>query len=147
MKLSSVSPLRRRASDPIDFWLNEFLAPQTSRPNLIAATTPAVNILEHDDKFEIQLAVPGFNKADFKIDVEDDRLLISLEHDADKVDQEKPTFRSRGFAFGSFEKSFILNKDIDQEKIQANYEQGILSIDLPKVAAAIKPEPKTITVG
>ncbi|NND06960.1 MAG: Hsp20/alpha crystallin family protein [Saprospiraceae bacterium] len=147
MKLSSVSPLRRRTTDPIDFWLNEFLAPQTSKPNRPVATKPAVNILEQDDKFQIQLAVPGFSKADFKIDVEDDRLLISLVQESEKADQEKPTYRRRGFVYGPFEKSFILNKDIDQKKIQANYDQGILSIELPKVAAAIKPEPKTISVG
>jgi len=57
------------------------------------------------------------------------------------------TYRQRGFTYGPFEKSFQLNKDIDQDKIKATYEQGILSISLQKVAAAIKPEPKTIEVA
>ena len=147
MKLSTARPSRHRIADPIDFWLNDFLGQHPSRSDRPATSNPAVNILEHDDKFEVQLAVPGYEKEDFKIDIKDDRLIISLEDKSKAADEGVVTYRQRGFTYGPFEKSFQLNKDIDQDKIKATYEQGILSISLQKVAAAIKPEPKTIEVA
>ncbi|MCX6271623.1 MAG: Hsp20/alpha crystallin family protein [Bacteroidetes bacterium] len=91
---------------------------------------PAANIQENSDSFIIDLAVPGMKKEDFSIRLEKDTLIISSEKET-KTD-ESVIYSRQEFTTGSFSRSFILPKTIETEKIEAGYEQGILSVTLPK---------------
>ena len=109
--------------------------------------SPAVNISESNDGFTLDLAAPGFQKDDFKIEMEDDLLTISAKVKDDKEEQEK-NFTRKEFIRKSFKRSFRLAEDkINREEIQASYMDGVLSIDLPKKEEA-KPLPvRTIRIS
>lgn len=105
------------------------------------SSTPAVNIMETDDGFKVEMAVPGMNKEDFHIDLDKDVLTISAE---DKFEnEEKDTegrYTRREFSYSSFNRSFNLPKMIDGDKITATYMDGVLGITIPKKEEA-KPKP------
>jgi len=90
-----------------------------------------VDIFETDKEFEIQLSVPGMSKNDFKIEVNEDNLTISGERKLVKEGSEKK-FHSIETSYGNFSRSFSVPKNIDQDNIKASYENGILSLTLPK---------------
>lgn len=92
---------------------------------------PAANVLEKDDAFEIEFAVPGMNKEDFKINVENNVLAVTSEKEITKEEKEM-NFTRKEFSYGAFTRSFTLPKSIDIEKIDAAYENGILKVKLPK---------------
>ena len=92
---------------------------------------PPVNIKENENNFSIDFAAPGFNKADFKINVDDKTMLISAEISEEKNDEEK-NYTRKEFAYNSFSRSFNLPQTIDVDKIQATYKDGILSLLAPK---------------
>lgn len=96
--------------------------------------TPATNIAETDQAFQIEIAVPGFNKEDFRIHVEKDVLNISTEINKEEKNEEKagPVYRMREFGHCSFNRSFNLGETIDTDGIKAEYTNGILVVTLPK---------------
>lgn len=96
------------------------------------AKTPAVNVLEDKDSFNIELAAPSYKKSDFKIEIDQNILTISTE----KVELEKEknsNYSLREFVYDSFSRSFTLPKHVNKEEISAIYEGGILTLSLPKV--------------
>ena len=93
--------------------------------------TPQVDILEHEKSFEIQLALPGMNKNDFSIEMNEGKLVISGERKLENEKNEK-NYRSIETQYGIFKRSFQLPQDIDEENIEAKYENGILNINVPK---------------
>ena len=93
---------------------------------------PATNIIEHKNEYELELAVPGYEKKDFKIDLEQNMLTISSTKEENHEENTKDYSRKE-FSSCSFSRSFTLPETIDKEKIQANYENGILHVSLPKV--------------
>ncbi|MFC2090564.1 Hsp20/alpha crystallin family protein [Bacteroidota bacterium] len=109
------------------------------------ATTPAVNIMEEDKEFRIDIAVPGLGKDDFTINLEDNVLSISSERKAEKQ-EEKSMYKRQEFNYASFCRSFRMNDSIDQEKINAKHSDGILSVFLPKKKEAVKQGPKQISI-
>ena len=92
---------------------------------------PAVNIKEENDKFVLEMAAPGMNKDDFKIDLDNYQLSISSEQKKEKKEKED-NYTRREFVYSSFSRSFTLPKTIDIDKIKADYKNGILSLTLPK---------------
>lgn len=107
---------------------------------------PAANILEHTDSFELAIAAPGLKKDDFKINLENSILTISVEVDDQKMEEGK-TYTRKEFYFGSFSRAFTLPKTIDLEKIKAEYENGILRVALPKKDEAKVEMKKEIRIG
>lgn len=104
-----------------------------------ARNMPSVNVTESEDGFKIELAAPGLNKEDFKITIEKHRLVISSEKESnEEVNEDKYTRRE--FNYSSFSRSFHLPKTIDRDKIEAEYENGVLGIVLPKKAEVLKDE-------
>jgi HSP20 family protein len=95
-------------------------------------STPAVNIYENNEKFEIEIAAPGLEKEDFKIDLKNDYLLVYSEKKDKKEEKEKGKLVRSEFRYSSFQRSFALPKDIDLNAIQANHKNGVLVIELPK---------------
>ncbi len=94
---------------------------------------PAVNIIENLTKFAIEIAAPGLKKEDFSIEVEEDTLKISSKRASEKEEDTDSTFRKREFNYESFERSFKLPENIEIDNIQANYEDGVLKVTLPKM--------------
>ena len=107
-----------------------------------SSTVPAVNIKELDSQFEIELAVPGMNKDDFEIEVEDGVLSISSTQEEEQVN-EKGKFTRQEFSYSSFRRSFKLPDSVDPTKIDATYKQGVLLVLLPKHKEA-QPQPKKL---
>lgn len=92
---------------------------------------PSANILENADNFQLELAAPGMNKEDFKIQLENNILTISAELEDEKREEGK-NYTRKEFYYGSFSRSFTLPKSVDLDKIQADYVNGVLKVTLPK---------------
>jgi len=93
--------------------------------------TPAVNIRENEDGFVLEMAAPGMQKSDFKINLDNNVLTLSSEKQEEK-EESNERYSRREFNYGSFTRSFSLPKTINLDKIKADYKDGILSINLPK---------------
>lgn len=96
-----------------------------------ALRTPAVNIAETDAQFEVELAVPGLNKEDIKINLDKNVLSVSADKKTETVDENKK-FTKREYSFNSFSRSFTLPESADQSKIEADYVNGILKLAIAK---------------
>jgi HSP20 family protein len=107
-----------------------------------SAGTPAVNIKELDNQFEIDLAVPGKKKSDFEIEVEEGLLSISSSMEEDQV-TEKAKFTRREFSYNSFKRTFTIPDSVDPSNIEAHYSEGVLKLSLPKRKEAL-PQPKKL---
>jgi HSP20 family protein len=111
-----------------NFFENEF--PSVTQSEYFK--TPAlVNVQDTKDSYAIQVAAPGFKKGDFSVKVENNLLTITGEkkQETEVVEQK---FKRKEFNFASFSRAFTLPKTIDVEKIAASYEDGILTVTLPK---------------
>lgn len=109
--------------------------------------TPQVNIKNEDKSFELDFIVPGFKKEDFKIEVKDNTLTVSSSVKNEKT-EDKENFVKREFFQQSFSRSFTLPENtVNEEKISAAYNNGILHISLPKLEEAAKPQPKLIEIS
>ncbi|MDR1602187.1 MAG: Hsp20/alpha crystallin family protein [Tannerella sp.] len=127
-----------------DFFGNEWVERQR-------VSSPAVNIVENNREYRVEIAAPGLTKDDFCIDIHDDDVLtVSVEkktdtqHDADKSKSNK--YLRREFSYTSFRQSLILPDDVDRENIKAKMEDGILYIDIPKIVKAEKTTVKKIAI-
>lgn len=92
---------------------------------------PAVNITDEKAEYKVALAVPGMKKDDFNIDIEGNLLTISCEKEVSKEEKEKK-FTRKEYSFSSFSRTFTLPEEVNKEKIEAHYENGVLSLSLPK---------------
>ena len=92
---------------------------------------PAVNIKEDEKKYQLDLAVPGIEKRDLKIEINEDVITVSSENKNEK-EENGDGFKRREFSYSSFCRSFYLPENVNKEKIEANYKDGILTISLPK---------------
>jgi len=103
-------------------------------------TLPSVNIKENQDAFEVELAAPGLEKSDFKVELNNSVLTISSEKKVENETNEGEQFTRREFSYQSFSRSFTLPNTVDGEKISAKYDSGILRVSIPKRDEA-KPKP------
>lgn len=92
---------------------------------------PSTNVIENDHSFKLEVAVPGFEKKDFKVEIQDDMLIISAEKEH-KSEEEKENYRKKEFSYSSIRRSFALPEHVKEDQIDAKYENGILNIVLPK---------------
>jgi HSP20 family protein len=105
---------------------------------------PAVNIIESENGFDIELAVPGMKKEDFKINVDKNLLTVSAEVKKEEAEKGK-TYSKKEFGFSSFSRSFTLPETVDQNNIEAAYTDGILKLTVAKKEEA-KLQPREIAV-
>jgi HSP20 family protein len=106
---------------------------------------PAVNITETKDDYQVSLAVPGMKKDDFKIDIDGNMLTISSETEESSEENEKK-FTRKEYNYSYFSRSFTLPEEINKEKIDAKYIDGVLKINLPRKEEAKKTTAKQIAV-
>lgn len=118
-----------------DFFDTDFM-PRTS------ATAPAINVKETDKNYVVELAAPGLKKDDFNVNVDNEgNLHIKMEAKTDKKEEDKKEhYLRREFSYSKFEQTLVLPDDVDKEKIAAKVNDGVLTVDLPKV---VKAEEKT----
>lgn len=105
---------------------------------------PAVNIVETNDDYQLELNVPGRKKDDFKITVDKNILTVSFEKKEEEKDENKKIIK-REFVMQSFKRSFTLDEKINADDINAKYEDGLLLLTLPK-KEEVKVLPKEIAV-
>lgn len=109
-------------------------------------TSPKVNIIESVDAYTLQMAVPGFKKSDFVIDLDNENLSITAEIKTDQSDS-KDNYTRKEFGYASFKRTFILPDTVEVDKIEASYKEGILNLNIPKREEA-KPKPaRTIEIS
>ena len=109
-------------------------------------TLPKVNIKETSDAFVVDMAVPGLKKSDFHIDLDNQVLSISTEMKEENEHKEE-NFTRREYGYSSFKRTFSLPESVDENKIDASYKDGILSIHLPKKEEAKQKPARTIKIS
>jgi len=119
--------------------------PRVSRKEGI--TMPSVNIIENGEYYRVEVAAPGMQKNDFKVELDNNVLTISSEFE-NKNEKKEENYTRREFNYGSFQRSFTLPEDVvDTDKINAKYNDGVLNIMIPK-REEVKPQPvRTIKIG
>lgn len=123
--------------------LESFLGKETVFNDSRNYGAASVNIREDEQKYELQLLAPGLQKEDFKISVDKNMLNISYERKEEEKETRDKWLRQE-FRMKPFKRSFALNEKIDVAGIQAQYEQGVLSVELPKKE---KEEPQTVSIS
>ena len=99
------------------------------------ATAPAINVIENEKDYRIELAAPGMSKEDFNIKLdEENNLVISMEKKNENKEEDKKNGRylRREFSYSKFQQTMILPDDVDKDAISASVEHGVLTVDLPK---------------
>ena len=99
----------------------------------MGSNLPSVNLKETDDKLQVELAAPGMKKEDFKVEIDNNMLMISSEKKEEKEEtRKKDNYVRKEFSYQSFFRSFTLPDSIDENKIEASYKDGILHVDIAK---------------
>ena len=125
-----------------DFFANDWM----TRTN---ATAPAINVIEDEKDYKVEVAAPGMNKEDFKVNVTDDNyLVLTMEKKNETKDEDKKRkYLRREFSYHKFEQSLALPEDVNKDEIKASVNDGILTIEIPKVKACEKkPTVKQIAI-
>ena len=125
-----------------DFWGEDLFPGNEQNWNL----TPAVNIIEGEQDFKVEVAAPGLLKEDFKVHIEKNILEISAEKKNENVTENKKFVRKE-FSFSEFKRTFSLPSYVDTEKIKAEHKNGILIVEIPKKDEAIPKPRKQIAVS
>ena len=115
----------------------------------VNATAPAINVMESDKDYQVELAAPGLKKEDFSVNINDDgNLVIKMEKKEENKEENKAThFLRREFSFSKYEQTLILPDDVEKEEIRAKMENGVLTIDMPKIVVSQKKPAREIVVG
>ena len=111
-----------------DFFDNDWMV----RAN---ATAPAINVIEGEKDYKVEVAAPDMTKEDFTIHLsENDELVIAMEkkNESKEEDKENKKYLRREFSYSKFEQRLVLPDDVEKEKINANVTDGVLTIELPK---------------
>jgi HSP20 family protein len=118
-------------------------------PKLFDAETrhslPAVNIIEGKDEYRIEIAAPGLNKEDFKVNLENSMLTVSSEKE-NKQDTDEKVMRKE-FSYYSFSRSFTLPQTVNAEKIRATHKDGVLQVIIPKKEEAKEKPSREIKIS
>jgi len=107
---------------------------------------PKVNIKETADNYVIEMAVPGLKKSDFKLDLDHHVLSISTEKKETHEEQEA-NYTRKEFGYSAFKRTFTLPETVNDDKISANYQDGILNILLPKKEEAKQKPARQIKIS
>jgi len=130
-----------------DFFTKDLFDWAFSNSSSTGTTVPAVNIVETNDNFVVEMAAPGMNKKDFQIELDNEILTISSEKKTENDLKEGDRFTRREFSYQSFRRSFHLPKSVvDDSKIKAKYENGVLRVVIWKKEEAKALPPRKIAI-
>ena len=115
----------------------------------MSATAPAINVKESATGYTVELAAPGMKKEDFNVHINDEgNLIIKMEQKEEQKEEDKSVrYLRREFSFTKFEQTLILPDDVDKEKISAKVENGVLTVELPKVVVEKVKVSRQINIG
>lgn len=121
-----------------DFFGNEWI-------EKASANAPAINIIEDDHNYKVEVAAPGLTKDDFNVKIgQDNQLIVSMEKKEEFKDEEKNgKYLRREFSYSHFQQSMLLPENAEKDKIEAKVENGILSILIPKKEQTQQPPKAT----
>ncbi|MEO6490407.1 MAG: Hsp20/alpha crystallin family protein [Ferruginibacter sp.] len=125
------NPLAKSFDGMMKDFINEFPAAVNKTVREDVLHFPPVNIVEKGNKYQLEIAAPGFEKADFNVKLEGKTLTISTEKKESTVDTTEKIIRKE-FSYKAINRSFTIDEKIDSENISARYENGILFLELPK---------------
>jgi HSP20 family protein len=113
-----------------------------------AATAPAINVLESDKDYTVELAAPGLKKEDFNVNINDEgNLVIKMEQkQEDKEEDKKDHYLRREFSYSKYEQTLILPDDVEKDSISARMENGVLTVQLPKMQQTVTKAGRQIEV-
>ena len=125
-----------------DFFDNEWMVKAN-------ATAPAINVIETEKAYKVELAAPGMTKEDFNVRIdEENNLVISMEKKSENKEEKKDgRYLRREFSYSKFQQTMILPENVDKDHISAQVENGVLNIELPKLSEEeVKKPDRTIEV-
>lgn len=125
-----------------DFFDNEWMVKAN-------ATAPAINVIETEKAYKVELAAPGMTKEDFNVRIdEENNLVISMEKKTENKEEKKDgRYLRREFSYSKFQQTMILPENVDKDQISAQVENGVLNIELPKLSEEeVKKPDRTIEV-
>lgn len=129
-----------------DFFSRELFNWGNNNYSSTLSTIPSVNIKENEHNFEVEVAAPGMEKQDFQITLEANLLTISSAK-KNQTEEKNEHYTRREFSYQSFQRTFELAKDVvDEEHIEAKYENGVLKLTIPKTEEAKKPARRLIEI-
>lgn len=131
-----------------DFVTRDLFDWDSSNFSSVNSSLPAVNIEETNNEYQLEMAAPGMEKKDFKIELDNEILTISAEKEMKHEEKEEGKSIRREFGYQSFKRTFNLAKEVvDESKIQANYSNGILRLTIPKKEEVKTLPPRTIEIS
>lgn len=110
--------------------MDDFFTPVSNQRSQ-SHRTPLVDIKDEKDSYLLEAELPGLDEKDIEIKVEENLLTLSAERKQDKKD-EKQEFLTRERSTWSFKRSFVLPKDVNTKDIKASFDNGVLTLELPK---------------
>lgn len=123
-----------------DFFGNEWIAKSNS-------SAPALNIVETDKEYIVEIAAPGVTKDDFCVTVDKhDQLIVTVESRNNEEHNKRGKFLRREFAYSQFQQTLILPENVNKDAIRATQSNGVLTITIPKDHATVAAEPKRIAI-
>ena len=131
-------PVRRTSNSWLPEIFNDFF--DNGWMERTSYTAPAINVIENEKEYELELAAPGLSKEDFKIQLDGEgNLVINMEKKTENENKEekKGRFLRREFSYEKFHQRLMLPDDVDIEKIDAKMENGVLNVHLPKIVKAL----------
>ena len=133
-------PVRRTSNGWLPEIFNDFF--DNSWMERTSYTAPAINVIENEKEYDVELAAPGLDKEDFKVHVdEDNNLHIEMEKKSENKEGKKHgQYLRREFSYEKFQQTLLLPDDVDAEKIEAKVEKGVLNVHLPKKEVTVKKE-------
>ncbi|EGQ15129.1 hypothetical protein HMPREF1173_01714 [Prevotella nigrescens CC14M] len=111
------------------------------------ATAPAINVLENENEYTVELAAPGLRKEDFDISINNDGDLVIKMEKKNEVKDEKAHYLRREFAYSKYEQTLILPDDVNKDEVGAKMNDGVLNITLPKLNKSVQKVARQIEVG
>lgn len=110
-------------------------------------TAPAVNVIENETDYKIEVAAPGMTKEDFNVHLADDNQLVITMEKKNESKNDKSKYLRREFSYSKFQQALVLPEDVEKDHISASVNDGVLTIDLPKKTQEEKAkECKTIEI-
>ena len=127
--------IKRQNQNWLPSIFNDFFNDEWFPMRAAVSAAPAINVKESDKNYEIEMAVPGMTKEDFRVHVNDkDQLVVSVEKKNEKKEEDKSSkFLRREFNYTRFEQALLLPENVDRDKITAKVCSGVLHITLPKI--------------
>lgn len=125
--------LIRRNQNWLPGFFNDFI--DNNWIERVNSTLSAVNVMETENEYKVELAAPGLTKDDFNVHVdEDNNLVVNVEKKTEDSEKAKDgRYLRREFSYSKFQRTLVLPDDVDKDNISAKVENGVLNIDLPKI--------------